>query len=51
MSKEESNIPKHHKINRMTPEQAKEILNKCEAAGDTGSNYYLQVKKMAEKKP
>lgn len=49
MSKEGSNIPKHRKINRMTPEQAKAVMAKCESVGDTQSDYYLRVKEMAEK--
>ena len=47
MSKEGSNIPKHVKVNRMSVEQAKAAMVKCEAAGDKGSDYYMLCKKAA----
>jgi len=47
MSKAESNVPKHRKVNRMTKAQAKEAMAKCETSNDTGSHYYLRCKKVA----
>ena len=49
MSEEKSEVKKNRKINRMTPEQAKATLAKCEASGDTQSLYYRRVKKIVEK--
>lgn len=47
MSDEGTKKHKSKKINRMSKEQAKAALANCEKSGDTGSNYYLQVKKVA----
>jgi hypothetical protein len=49
MSEDAGKQTKNRKINRMTPEQAKAVMAKCELAGETQSDYYLRVKEIAER--
>ena len=38
---------KHTKVNRMSVAEAQAAMANCEKVGDTGSNYYLRVKKVS----
>jgi len=50
MSEEGTKKHKGQKINRISKAQAKAVLANCEKSGDTSSDYYLLVKKVAEGK-